>query len=348
VALAVLVALALSTQFLFQRSLYVEWSGRQIGVAWLQRFVTLVVIVATILLALLGAGRVRARRWPLRALLFIAALLAGACAGEWLALWLQWRAWPTAGFATILPRAVRWLPLGAISLAILTFRRRSNEIAAQLRAAEITRLQLDGERLAVQLQILQAQIEPHFLFNTLATIRRLSRTDPARGCDTLANFIRYLQSALPELHARDTTLGREADLITAYLDVLRVRMGSRLDFTVDVAPALRDCRIPPLSLATLVENAIKHGLSALPEGGTLSVSAHREGRQLVLQVADTGRGLTESAGTGTGLANLRARLRGMYGNAGTLTLSPNAPRGLKATLRIPATLSGTGGDHDAV
>jgi LytS/YehU family sensor histidine kinase len=157
-----------------------------------------------------------------------------------------------------------------------------------------------------------------------------------RGRETLADFVHYLRCALPEMRANETTLGREVDLITAYLDVLRVRMGSRLDFAIDVELRLRKHRIPPLSLATLVENAVKHGLGGLPEGGRLAIGAWLEDDSLVLRVADTGTGLTASHGTGMGLTNLRVRLRGLYGEAGTLVLSPNEPRGLVATLRIPA------------
>jgi LytS/YehU family sensor histidine kinase len=137
------------------------------------------------------------------------------------------------------------------------------------------------------------------------------------------------------MRASETTLGREVDLIAAYLDVLRVRMGNRLEYLIDVAPALRDHRIPPLSLATLVENSIKHGLAALPEGGQVSVRAWIDGNELVVRVTDTGVGIRASGGTGTGLANLRVRLRGLYGAAGRIVLTPNVPRGVAATLFIP-------------
>jgi LytS/YehU family sensor histidine kinase len=149
------------------------------------------------------------------------------------------------------------------------------------------------------------------------------------------------------MRASETTLGREVDLIAAYLDVLRVRMGSRLEFAIDVAPGLRDHRIPPLSIATLVENAVKHGLGSLPEGGRLAIGASLESGSLVLRVADTGTGLTASQGTGMGLTNLRVRLRSLYGEAGTLVLSSNEPRGLAATLRIPARPANPGATHDA-
>jgi hypothetical protein len=347
VAIAALVCLALSTQFLFQRGVYRDWSTSEIAGAWLRGFADRAVIAAAILLALALAGRVPASHGVPRMLLFWCGVLAGAAMGEWAALWLQWGAWPTASYETVLLRALRWLPLGVVAGAIVLHRQRTSEIAARLHDAEVARLQLEQQTAATQLQVLQSQIEPHFLFNTLATIRRLHQTDPARGRATLADFIHYMKSALPEMRARETTLGREVDLIAAYLDVLRVRMGDRLDFEIDVPAVLRDRPIPPLALATLVENAIKHGLGDLPEGGKLSIAASIEADSLVVRVADTGVGLTTSGGTGMGLANLRARLRGLYGAAGALTLAPNDPRGLVATLRIPASGSGLRDDRDA-
>jgi LytS/YehU family sensor histidine kinase len=250
-------------------------------------------------------------------------------------------------FATVLGRTWRWVPIGAVTGAIILFRQRTRELDARIHESDVTRLTLEQQRVELQLQVLQSQIEPHFLFNTLATIRRLHQTDPARGRETLAGFIHYLRCALPEMRASETTLGREVDLIAAYLDVLRVRMGRRLDFSIDVAPGLRDYRIPPLSLATLVENAVKHGLGSLPEGGKLAIGASLEGGSLVLRVADTGTGLTASHGTGMGLTNLRVRLRSLYGEAGTLVLSSNEPRGLAATLRIPARPADRSATHDA-
>lgn len=347
VAFAVLLCLTLSTQLFFQRSLWEQWPVFEIAVAWLLSLRDFAVIASAILLVLTLAGVLPLRRLAPRVLLFVAALLTGAALGEWAVLWLQWRTWPTVDIATVMGRTWRWVPIGAVTGAIILFRQRTRELDARIHESDVTRLTLEQQRVELQLQVLQSQIEPHFLFNTLATIRRLHQTDPARGRETLAGFVHYLRCALPEMRASETTLGREVDLIAAYLDVLRVRMGSRLDFAIDVAPGLRDYRIPPLSLATLVENAVKHGLGSLPEGGKLAIGALLEGGSLILRVADTGTGLTASQGTGIGLTNLRVRLRSLYGDAGTLILSSNEPRGLAATLRIPARPVNTGATHDA-
>ena len=344
-ALAGLVCLALSTQFLFQRALYQQWSWAAIAGAWLRSFAELVVVAVSILLALWLTGRMPAQRMPVLLLAFAAALFAGAFAGEWIVLWLQWGAWPTAQFTAILPRAMRWLPIGAIAGAIMVSRARTSDIATRLHESEVNRLQLDRQQLAVQLQLLQSQIEPHFLFNTLATIRRLQRTDPPRGRETLSGFIHYLRSSLPGMRSSETTLGQELQLIGAYLDVLGVRMGDRLRVDIDVAPELHERRIPPLSLATLVENSIKHGLSSLPEGGTISIRAWLVGDRLNVRVADTGVGLTASAGSGLGLSNLRMRLRSLYGDAGGLQIAPNEPRGFAATLQVPSARIAS--DHDS-
>jgi signal transduction histidine kinase len=347
VAFAALVCLALSTQLLFQRALWEQWPAVEIAEAWLLSLRDLAVIAAAIVLALTLAGALPLRLLAPRVLLFVAALLTGAALGEWAVLWLQWRTWPTVDVATVLGRTWRWLPIGAVTGAIVLFRQRTRELDARIHESDVTRLTLEQQRVELQLQVLQSQIEPHFLFNTLATIRRLHQTDPARGRETLAGFVHYLRCTLPEMRASETTLGREVDLIAAYLDVLRVRMGSRLEFAIDVAPGLRDHRIPPLSIATLVENAVKHGLGSLPEGGRLAIGASLESGSLVLRVADTGTGLTASQGTGMGLTNLRVRLRSLYGEAGTLVLSSNEPRGLAATLRIPARPANPGATHDA-
>jgi len=332
-----LVCLALSTQFLFQRTLYQQWSGSAIVAAWLRSFVELVGVAASILAALWVAGRVPARSRAVQLLWFGCALLAGAYAGEWAVLWSEWGDWPTVGPAAILPRAMRWLPIGAVTAVIFISRQRTSDLGRRLHESEVNRTRLEQQQVAVQLQVLQSQIEPHFLFNTLATIRRLQHVDPARGREALAGFIDYLRASLPELRTSETTLGRELALIGAYLDVLQVRMGERLRVEIDVPPGLRRQHVPPLSLATLVENSIKHGIGHLPEGGTISIHAWIEHDRLHVRVADTGVGLTGRAGSGMGLTNLRGRLRSLHGDAGALVLAPNEPRGFAATLQVPVT-----------
>jgi LytS/YehU family sensor histidine kinase len=193
-----------------------------------------------------------------------------------------------------------------------------------------------------RLQVLQAQIEPHFLFNTLANVRRLYQTDLAAGRAMLDNLMRYLEVALPHMRAERSTVAGELSLVEAYLHVQRIRMGRRLTFRIDVPAPLHALEVPPMMLLTLVENAIKHGLNPLPEGGAIEIRARREGDRLRLDVTDDGRGFQATSGGGTGLANIRARLAAMHGDEASLTLTENEPHGVTATLELPATAPAKG------
>jgi len=205
--------------------------------------------------------------------------------------------------------------------------------------ADLDRARFIQQMDEAHLRMLQAQIEPHFLFNTLANVRRLYQTSPADASKMLDNLMRYFEVALPQMRAADSTLGREAALTESYLEIQRIRMGRRLEFGIDIPDRLRDATLPPMMLLTLAENAIKHGLAPLREGGSLTISAATNGDELHVRVADSGRGFTQSSGGGTGLANIRARLAGMYGAAGQLNLALNTPRGVIATLALPLSLT---------
>jgi len=212
---------------------------------------------------------------------------------------------------------------------------RARHRAAMLREEEAMRQRLDTAMAEARLQILEAQVEPHFIFNTLANIRRLCRTDPARARKTVDRFAAYLRTSLPQMHDSGATVGRELDLAAAYLEVQKVRMGRRLTYTVDVDPALRSQAFPRMMLISLVENAIKHGLNPSIEGGTIDISAAAHEGVLRVRVADTGRGFAKMMGSGIGLANIRARLTAMYGARSRLTLAANKPRGIVATIELP-------------
>jgi hypothetical protein len=234
--------------------------------------------------------------------------------------------------------AMFWLRY-ALQAALLTivaeFHRRETRSLETMHRAEIDRLSLDREMAEARLQVLQAQIEPHFLFNTLANVRRLYQTDLAAGRSMLDNLMRYLEVALPRMREDRSTVGRELSLIEAYLNVQRIRMGRRLTFEIDVPQALYALALPPMMLLTLVENAIKHGLNPLPEGGAIKVSARRDGARLRLDVSDNGRGFQATSGGGTGLANIRARLAAMHDHGASLGLLDNRPRGVISVLEVP-------------
>lgn len=186
-----------------------------------------------------------------------------------------------------------------------------------------------------RLQVSQAQIEPHFLFNTLATVRRLYAVDPVAGRAMSRHFATMLARALPAMRDTRSTLGRELAHATAYLEVQRIRMGARLTCRIDVPADLHDAAFPPLMLATLVENAIKHGLASLEEGGSVTIEASAADGMLDVRVLDTGRGLLVSCGTGVGLTNIESRLAAMFAGRGRLELRPNEPRGVVASITVP-------------
>ena len=216
---------------------------------------------------------------------------------------------------------------------------RETQAAAALHKAEADRHLMSKQAIEAELKLMQAQVEPHFLFNTLASVQYLTETDPREASRLLSHLIDYLRAALPQLRASSTTLGKEVGLAEAYLNILRTRMGTRLGFTIDVPPALAAHPFPPNLLISLVENAIKHGIEPAANGGTVCVRARREGSALVITVQDTGRGLNAAVngpgGHGVGLANVRDRLAALYGTQGRFTLEEATPSGSCATLAIP-------------
>jgi len=200
---------------------------------------------------------------------------------------------------------------GLLISLIFYVKRREARAAAALHRAEAERHLLSRQAVEAELKLLQAQVEPHFLFNTLASVQYLVETDPRQANVLLGHLVGYLRAALPELRARSSTLGREIALAEAYLNILRMRIGPRLAFAVDVPQDLRDHAFPPNLLISLVENAIKHGVEPSADGGTVKIAAHRDGDSIVVSVTDTGRGLVPQTGRdghGVGLANVRERL----------------------------------------
>jgi LytS/YehU family sensor histidine kinase len=216
---------------------------------------------------------------------------------------------------------------------------REARAATALHKAEAERHLLSKQAVESELKLLQAQIEPHFLFNTLASVQFLVETDPPQATKMLGHLLAYLRAALPQLRAPATTLGKEIELAEAYLAILRMRMGARLAFAIEVPESLRGHRFPPMLLMTIIENAIEHGLEPQAEGGSVRLEARRDGDTLAIVVTDTGRGLAAGgrarAGSGVGLANLRDRLAARYGGRGRFTLEDAAPRGTRATIEIP-------------
>ncbi|MGQ4582808.1 histidine kinase [Lysobacter sp. F60174L2] len=221
----------------------------------------------------------------------------------------------------------------AISRAIT---RRVAEHRRGERAAAV-QTETEKELTVARLSLLHAQVEPHFLYNTLASAQLLTRSDPARADEMLGHLIQYLRHSLPRTENEMSTLGAELERALAYLEILRIRMGPRLSVQVDVPENLRATPLPPMMLQTLVENAIKHGLEPRTGGGTVWIRARRSDGTVAVTVADDGDGFSsKTAGTGIGLRNVRERLRLLFGNEGSLAVIANFPAGVAATLSVPA------------
>lgn len=220
----------------------------------------------------------------------------------------------------------------------------------RLEAAQVRESATEKELTVARLNLLHAQVEPHFLYNTLASAQVLTRSDPARADAMLGNLIQYLRHSLPRTEDAPSTLGEELERARAYLDILAIRMGPRLALQVDVPDELRRLLFPPMMLQTLVENAIKHGLEPKPGGGTVWILARAVGsgsaQAVAVTVADDGRGFSaEGGGTGIGLRNVRERLRLGYGNGASFAIVANFPSGVAATITVPLALQGSGGRH---
>jgi len=224
---------------------------------------------------------------------------------------------------------------GCVITAAMILREQRSRMQSDLIRAESDRHQLEKQVMAARLQVMQAQVEPHFLFNTLANVQHLVEADPRAASKMLDNLIRYLRIALPQMRENASTLGREMDMAAAYLEIFKIRMGKRLDYRMELPADLRDQPFPPMMLITLVENAIKHGIDPGCDEGTVILSAEVRDDKLFIRVADTGEGFQPKTGGGLGLANIRERLSTLYGKSAKLTLEENRPRGVVATIEAP-------------
>jgi signal transduction histidine kinase len=214
---------------------------------------------------------------------------------------------------------------------------------AQVANAAAEREAMQRQLMETKMQMMQAQVEPHFLFNTLASVEHLIRVDPPRASAMQRSLIQYLRAVLPQMrdNAVVTGLGREVDMVNAYLDLLKMRMEERLSVNLRVPDGLRSAAFPPMMLQSMVENAIKHGLECKPEGGTLNIVAEVIDSRLRVTVADdgVGFGVMPSDGTGLGLQTIRERLKLLHGEAGWLHIGANSPSGVIATIEVPYQLS---------
>lgn len=216
--------------------------------------------------------------------------------------------------------------------------------------AAVERESMQRQLSEAKMQMMQAQVEPHFLFNTLASVEHLIETDPPRASAMQRSLIKYLRAVLPQMrdNALITNLGREADMVVAYLNLLKMRMEERLTVDFDIPDGLRSAAFPPMMLQSMVENAIKHGLEAKPQGGTLKVRADVAHNKLRVIVSDDGLGFgaVPSDGTGLGLMTIRERLKLLHGDQGQLLIAANSPSGVIATIEVPYQLANKEPKHE--
>jgi sensor histidine kinase YesM len=225
-----------------------------------------------------------------------------------------------------------------ISLVFATiWRRRVGELSAQIALANEQERFAAAERATTQanLRALQAQIEPHFLFNTLANVTSLIHTKPDDAKHMLEEFIAYLRASLATTREAETTLGNEFQLMQNFLAILQIRMGARLQTKIDLPDTLQQFSMPPMLIQPMVENAIKHGLEPKIEGGTVSLSAYERDGMVHIVIADTGLGFRDSKSNGIGLQNVRERVDKIYNGRATLSIEENTPCGTRITIAIP-------------
>jgi signal transduction histidine kinase len=240
----------------------------------------------------------------------------------------------TSGYETL----VLGVFFGVVGFAIFSTRGRLNAVEAELAHAEAERERQEKLLMQTELRLLQAQIEPHFLFNTLSNIAGLIHKQPDAAESTLLNLTTLLRATLKRTRQAETSLGEEIEIARAYLEIQAIRMQGRLQYEIHCDASSLALPLQPLLVQPLVENAIKHGIDPCETGGTITIDIKHQGDMLTITVTDTGCGVDsphDTAGTGTGLKNVRERLQGLYGDSAQLLLTDNEPRGMIATLHIP-------------
>ncbi|MEP7205914.1 MAG: histidine kinase [Casimicrobiaceae bacterium] len=226
-----------------------------------------------------------------------------------------------------------------VSLFFL-FKFRESRAEAALLKAESAQHLLSRQAVEAELKLMQAQVEPHFLFNTLASVQYLAETDPPEATRLLGHLLAYLRAALPQLRTPGSTIGKELEMAEAYLSILKMRMGPRLAFSVTVPDGLHDTAFPAGMLISVVENAVEHGLARTPRGGRVDIVAERRADRLQVRVTDTGSGLPSGGakiadGRGLGLANVRDRLAALYNGRARFVLENGPACGAQALIEIP-------------
>jgi len=224
-----------------------------------------------------------------------------------------------------------WIAIGTI------LRQRDAFAREQALEFELVRSEFERRESDARLRLLQAQVEPHFLFNTLANVQALVDSGSPQASKVLSSLIAYLRAAVPRMHSPSSILENELDLVRAYLDLMQMRIPDRLHYAIHLDPAAARLHCPPMTLLTLVENAVRHGIDPSEAGGRIDVDIWLRDGRCLMRVTDTGVGLKNvSRGLGTGLSTLRERLKLSFGSDAQLTLTEIAPHGVSAEIRFPA------------
>ena len=284
------------------------------------------------------ASNIRQRRFP-REVVQVAAIVVGSFLGTMLATVLKGRDLGTLFTERLSGLSITMglgIGFGCVVVAMYILREKAARDREQLIRAESERQKLEKNVLEAQLALMQAQVEPHFLYNTLANVQHLVETDPPEASRVLDSLIRYLRATLPQMRESATNLGREIDMARAFLEINRVRMGSRLTFAIDVPDSLKQRAFPPMMLISLVENAVKHGVDPCCECGSITIRAAEAEGRLRVSVEDTGEGIKPKKGGGVGLSNIRERLKALYGGAARLVIEERQPHGVVAFIEVPA------------
>jgi signal transduction histidine kinase len=302
------------------------WFGKNLGISLIISY--LIHGMFAVLIPAIGKARIESWTNAQRSIFFAGVPIFGVMIG-----------WPI-GALLVHPDASEWFlnpRLGTLA-GVAMFSVLISFIFFQIFNAKSQQVIAERHAVEAQLKLLQAQMEPHFLFNTLAGVQTLIDVEPARAKRMLESFSDYLRASITSLRTDDSTLGQELALAETYLGLMQQRMEDRLSFTVEVDAALRTAKLPPLLLQPLVENAIHHGLEPKLEGGRVTIRARQADGGLEVEVADDGLGLDAPArrrqSNGVALDNLRQRLRGRWGDDASLTLSSASP-GTRAVLRLP-------------
>lgn len=229
------------------------------------------------------------------------------------------------------------LVIGTFAALGALVRQREAHAQAQALRFALEREVLERQAADARLKLLTAQVQPHFLLNTLANVQELIESGSPRAAPVFRSLIAYLRSTLTQVQQDGATLADEARLVRAYLELMQMRMPDRLSYALDIAEELKPLPFPPMALLTLVENAIEHGVDPCCEPCRVEVGARREeGGTVCLWVVDTGVGMSEDAGEGTGLKNLKERLKAAFGAHARIELSEVQPQGVRADIRLPA------------